>query len=169
MIKKEYVIVIIIGLFLLSYVLDALVDPLAIKLANPFEYLNPNYLSTYPFTTASVVIRAIALFLTPLLILSAFEGHATAKGAVLLVLIPLMLLFALQDVVTSAQVVPLEWALSITLAAVALLVPMVWYFLQGAVHSVHRTLGGAPEEPPEELSVESEPEGSSKDKEEATN
>ena len=146
MMKKEYVLVIIIGLFLLSYVLDAVVDPLSIKLATPFEYLNPNHLSKYPFTTASVVIKAIAIFLTPVLLLSTIDGHQTAKGATLLVVIPLMLLYALQDIVTDAHVVPLEWALSITLAAVALLVPMVWYFLQGMVHGVHKQLGGAQEE-----------------------
>ena len=98
----------------------------------------------------SVIIKAVAIFLTPVLILSTIEGHYTAKGATLLIVIPLMLLYALQDVVTSAKVVPLEWSLSITLAGVALLVPMVWYFLQGAVHSVHKQLGGVQEEPSED-------------------
>jgi hypothetical protein len=130
-----------------------LVNPLSLNLATPFEYLNPEYLGKYPLTTASIVIRAIAIFLTPPLILSAFEGGYIAKGAALLILIPLMLLFALQDIVTNTHIVSLEWALSISLAAVALLLPMVWYFIQGAVHSVHRSLGGAPEEEEQDSSI----------------
>jgi len=143
--KKETILVIIIGLFLLSYVLDAVVPPLKVPLANPFEFLNPKLLALYPFTTASVVIKGIGIFLSPLLIFSVFEGKGTIKGAVLLVLIGLMELYALQDVATRARVVPLEWSLSLSVAGLALLLPTVWYFVTGAVGSLHKQLGG-PEE-----------------------
>jgi len=128
--KKEVVLVVIIGLFLLSYVLDALVNPLDLPLATPFHYLlNPDILSTYAFTTASIFIRALGFFLSPLLLMSFWEGNYSAKGGILLVLIALMQLYALQDIATGAQVVPTEWSLSISLAGLALVLPLVWYFL----------------------------------------
>ena len=144
--EKETVLVVIIGLFLLSYVLDAVVNPLSIRLVTPYQFLNPKLIMMYPFTTASIVIKGLGIFLAPLLFLSFAEGHHTAKGAVLLVLIGLMQLYALQDIATKAQVVPLEWALSLSLAGIALLVPMVIYFIRGAMHSLHQQLGGVPEE-----------------------
>lgn len=144
--KKEHTLVIIIGLFLLSYVLDAVVNPLQLHLATPYQFLNPTYITTYPFTTASIIIKGFGIFLTPLLFLSFAEGHYTAKGAVLLILIGLMQLYALQDIATKAQVVPLEWSLSLSLAGIALVLPMILYFIRGAVHSLHQNLGGAPEE-----------------------
>src|SRR3989344_4348106 len=128
--KKEVVLVIIVGLFILSYVLDALVNPLDLPLPTPFHYLlNPEVFTTYAFTTASIFIRALGFFLSPLLLLSFWEGNNSAKGGILLVLIGLMQLYALQDIATGAQVVPTEWSLSISLAGVALVLPMVWYFL----------------------------------------
>jgi hypothetical protein len=144
--KKEHTLVIIIGLFLLSYVLDAVVNPLSIRLATPYQFLNPKLITMYPFTTASIVIKGLGIFLTPILFMSFAEGHYTAKGAVLLVLIGLMQLYALQDIATKAEVVPLEWALSLSLAGIALALPMIWYFIRGAVHSLHQNLGGVPEE-----------------------
>jgi hypothetical protein len=144
--KKETVLVVIIGLFLLSYVLDAVVPPLRVPLANPFEFLNPKLLALYPFTTASVVIKGIGIFLSPLLLFSLMEGKGTIKGAVLLVLIGLMELYALQDVATRARVVPLEWSLSLSLAGLALILPMIFYFITGAMGSLHKQLGGPEEE-----------------------
>ena len=144
--KKETVLVIIIGLFLLSYVLDAVVPPLKVPLANPFQFINPRLLALYPFTTASVVIKGIGIFLSPLLLFSLMEGRATVKGAILLVLIGLMELYALQDVATRARAVPLEWSLSLSLAGIVLLIPTVLYFIRGAVGSLHKQLGGPEEE-----------------------
>jgi hypothetical protein len=144
--KKETTLVVIIGLFLLSYVLDAVVNPLKLHLATPYQFLNPALITTYPFTTASIVIKGLGIFLSPILFLSFAEGHYTAKGAVLLILIGLMQLYALQDIATKASVVPLEWALSLSLAGIALIVPMIWYFIRGAVSSLHQQLGGTPDE-----------------------
>jgi hypothetical protein len=140
--KKENVIIVIIGLFLFSYVLDAVVNPLDLDLPTPYHYLHSKYLTVYPFTTASIIIRAIGIFLTPLLLLSFTEGHYTAKGAILLVLISLMQLYALQDLATGAAVVPLEWALSISLSGLALGFPAIWYFFVGGLSWLHKSLGG---------------------------
>lgn len=140
--KKEHTLLMIAGLFILAYVLDAVVTPLSINLASPYEYLRPAIMAQYPFTTASIVIKAIGIFLTPLLLMSFAEGHNTAKGAVLLVLIALMQLYALQDIVTKAAVVPLEWSLSLSLAGITLFIPMFVFFIRGGLDSLHKQLGG---------------------------
>lgn len=141
--KKEHTAIIIAGLFLLSYVLEAVVNPLDLKLATPYHYLNPQYLTTYPFTTALIFIRAFGIFLTPILLMSFFEGYYTAKAGILMVLIALMQLYSLQDLATGAAVVPLEWALAISLGGIALVIPMVGYFLMGGVSWLHSSLGGS--------------------------
>jgi hypothetical protein len=144
--KKEYVMVAIIGLFLLSYVLEAAVNPLNLPLSTPYEFINPRYLTLYPFTATTIVIRGLGIFLTPLLLFSFIEGRSSLKGLILLILIGLMQLYALQDVATRAQVVPLEWSLSLSLAGAALAIPMIWYFVRGIFSSLHRQLGGPEEE-----------------------
>jgi hypothetical protein len=141
--KKEYVLVAIVGLFLLSYVLDAVVNPLTVQLPTPYHFLNPQYLTTYPFTTASIVIKSLGIFLTPLLFTSLVEKNYTPKALALLVLIALMQLYSLQDLATKAEVVPLEWALSISLAGIALVVPMVVFFILGGFSWLHKSLGGS--------------------------
>lgn len=144
--KKEHTLVVIIGLFLLSYVLDATVDPLAVPLATPYQFLNPKLITLYPFTTASIIIKGLGIFLTPPLLFSLVENHNTAKGAILLVVIALMQLYALQDIATKAQVVPLEWSLSMSLAGIALGIPMIFYFIRGALDSIHGTLSKSEKE-----------------------
>jgi hypothetical protein len=152
--KKEYLLVLIIGLFLLAYLLEAVVDPLPINLASPYQYLNPQYLSRYPFTTAIIVIRSLAVFLTPLLTFSFFRKAFIAKGVILLVLAVLMQLYALQDVATGSELVTLEWALSLAVGGALLLIPAVIYFLSGTFSSFHQklvktvqseSLGGTPD------------------------
>ncbi len=138
--KKEHTLVVIIGLFLLSYVLDAAVKPLSIALTTPYQFLNPQLIRMYPFTTASVVIKGLGIFLAVPFLFSLIENHNTAKGASLLVTVALMQLYALQDIATRARVVPLEWALSISLAGIALILPMIFYFIRGALDSIHGKL-----------------------------
>lgn len=142
--KKEYTFLFICGLFLLAYVLDLAVKPLNLNLTTPYQFFQPNLLTQYPFTAASVIIKAIGLFLTPLWIASFIEGQYTLKGVLLLILAALMQLYALQDIVTKASVVPIEWSLSISLAGVALLVPMIIYFVRGALSSLHSQIAEAP-------------------------
>lgn len=136
--KKEYLLLSAVGLFILSYVLDAIVNPLNVPLATPYQFLNLDLISQYPFTTASIVIKGLGIIIATLLVLSLGGKHHTGKGAVLLVAIPLMQLYALQDIATGASTVPLEWSLSISLAGLALAIPMVWYFIRGAFAAVSK-------------------------------
>ena len=142
-IPKEYSLIAIVGLFLLAYVLDAVVDPLQINLKTPYHFLQPAYMLMYPFTTASVIIKSVALFWSPLWLLSFFSDRGIGKASVLLVLASLMQLYALQEVATRAQLIPLEWSLSLSVAGVALLLPAVIFFIKSLLISAHRNLTDA--------------------------
>jgi|GEM_PF-2075537 len=138
--KKEYSLIFIVGLFILAYVLDAVVNPLTVDLATPYSYLNPEYFTKFPFTTASIVIKSLGLFLIPVWLFGFFEGHHMGKGAVALVLAGLMQLYALQEVATGAKLVPLEWSLSLSIAGAALLIPSVLYLIRGSFSSMGKSL-----------------------------
>jgi len=132
---KEYTMIIIIGLFLLAYLLDILVDPIQLNLISPYHYLAPQHLLRYPFTTASIFIKSLALFLSPLWLLSFIKQNFYPKGGILLVLASLMQLYALQEVATKTQIIPLEWSLSLSLGGAVLLVPSVLFIIRGVIVS----------------------------------
>lgn len=138
--KQEYTILIIVGLFIAAYVLEAIVQPLGVDLATPYHFLTPETLTTYPFTTAVIAVRATAIFLAPLWLMSFFEKGYTIKGSISLVLAGLSQLYVLQELATGNQILPLEWALAISVAGMALVVPMVIYFLRGLLYSAHTKL-----------------------------
>jgi|SRR3989344_776949 len=138
--KKEYIFIFIAGLFLLAYVLEAVVNPLNLNLATPYDYLKPALLARYPFTTAIIIIRAVALFLAPVWLFSLLSGHHSAKGVTLLVVAGLAQLYAIQEVATRAQVIPLEWSLSLSLAGLALLLPAALQILLGLAHKTKEKL-----------------------------
>lgn len=143
-IAKEYQLLIIGGLFLLAYVLEALVNPLAIKLATPYAFLAVGNLLKYPFTTAVVLIKSIAIFWTPLLLLSFINRAFAAKGSILLVLAGLLQLYSLQEIATGAQVIPLEWSLSFSVAGLLLLLPTLIFFLKHSVSGVQKKFSSQP-------------------------
>lgn len=136
--KQEYILVIIIGLLILAYVLDAVVNPLKLQLHSPYHYFDPAILSKYTFTTTSIVIKSIALFLALLWFLSFLKLSKLTKGAIILVISGLMQLYALQDVATNAQVIPLEWSLALTLTGVVLLIPAVIFLLLGITKKAYK-------------------------------
>jgi len=137
---KEYTLVIIIGLFLLAYLLDVLVDPLQLDLITPYYYLNPQYLVRYPFTTASIFIKSLALFLSPIWLLSFFKQHFYAKGGALLILASLMQLYAIQEVATNTQIIPLEWSLSLSIGGAVLLIPSIFFIFRGFISATKQKL-----------------------------
>lgn len=138
--KQEYILVIIIGLLIFAYVLDAVVNPLKLQLATPYHFFDFSILTKYTFTTTSIVIKALALIMAPLWFLSFLDFSKLTKGAILLVLSGLMQLYALQDVATNAQVIPLEWSLSLTLTGVILLIPAVFYMVVGLTQKATKTI-----------------------------
>jgi len=145
-IGKEYILVIILGLFLLAYVLEKTVKPLTLNLVSPYQFLGANYQywKTYPFTSTIIFIRSLALFIAPLWLWSFFGRADLAKGGLLLLLAGLMQLYAIQEVASGAHLVPLEWSLSLSLAGAALVLPAVVYLLAGLLHSAHEKISAAP-------------------------
>lgn len=138
--KQEYVLVLIIGLFILTYVLDAVVNPIPLRLATPYHYFTPDTMFSYAFTTTSVVLKAVALFIAPIWLLSFSEFSKLTKGAILLAIAGLMQLYALQDVATNSQVIPLEWSLSLTLAGLVLLIPAVIFLIAGFLGKAQKSI-----------------------------
>ena len=136
-IGKEYVLAAIAGLFLLAYVLQSGVKPLNLNLASPYQFLSPGYFKLYPFTSAIILIRGLAMIISPLWVLAWFGPIHTAKAITLLIVSGLMQLFALQQVAgASAPTVSMEWSLSFTVAGLALLLPMTIFFLKGVTGGI---------------------------------
>lgn len=146
--KQEYILVVIIGLLILAYVLDAIVNPLRLQLPSPYHYFDPEVLTTYPFTTASIIIKSVAMIMAPIWFLSFLDFGKLTKGAILLFLSGLMQLYALQDVATNAQVIPLEWSLSLTLTGVILLFPAILYLVAGIFGKIHKSFADDEEQTP---------------------
>ena len=138
--SKENILIFTVGLFILAYVLDAVVDPLTIDLITPYQYFSPLIFTKFPFTTASIVIKGLGLFIMPIFFLSFMDNNYLAKGSILLVISGLTQLYALQELITNAQVLPLEWTISITLAGVMLLPPVLLYYVRGFISSFHDKL-----------------------------
>ncbi len=140
--KKEYKLIFIVGLFLLAYVLDTVVEPLEVVLASPYAYISSSIFSQYPFTGASIVIKALGIFLTPLFLLSFMEKQYVAKGLILLIVAGLTQLYGIQELTTGAKLLPIEWTVSLALGGAALLAPMVLYFIRGSLSSVSKGIAG---------------------------
>lgn len=158
--KKEYTFVFILGLFILGYVLDMAVKPLNLSLTSPYQFFQNQYITHYPFTAASVLIKVIGIFLGTLWILSFVDKQYFLKGAILLVGGALMQLYALQDIVSKSKAVPIEWSLSISLAGALFLIPTILFLVRGIFASMHKQLAGESHDPWEEKK-----ETSSEDKE----
>lgn len=146
--KKEYTLIFIVGLFLLAYVLDTVVEPLNAVLTSPYAYISSDIFSQYPFTGASIAIKALGVFLTPLFLLSFMEKQYTAKGLILLIVAGLTQLYGIQELATGAKLLPIEWTVSLALGGAALLVPMVLYFTRGTFSSVSKGIAGPLDEDP---------------------
>lgn len=138
--KREYWVAAIMGFFLLAYVLEAVANPLKLNLPSPYSFVQDGQYARYPFTTAIIVIRSLAVFLTPLVIASLFKKSNFPKAVTLLILAGLLQLYALQDVATGAYTVPLEWAIALALSGLLLLIPAVYYFISGLADTTKKGL-----------------------------
>lgn len=131
--KKEYLAVAVLGLFILAYVLDYVAGPISLTLTSPLQFLDETILAKYPFTATSVIIRTLGLFSTILLIFSFAQKRWFIKAALMLFLIALLELYAIQQLATGMAIVPIQWTLSFALTGVSLLIPTVVYVLLGIV------------------------------------
>ncbi|MBI4099387.1 hypothetical protein HY440_00090 [Candidatus Microgenomates bacterium] len=145
--KKEYFLVLLIILFILSTALDALAGPAKPALRIPFDFLKPTILSIYPLTAVSVVAKALFLTISLLLGLSLLPGQYLAKGLFLLFFAVLSELYSIQQIATSAHVTPLEWTLSAAAVGIILILPAGLFIIFGAAKNVHQKITQTVEPP----------------------
>ena len=96
--------------------------------------------TTYPFTTASILIRALAVLAIPFLLFAFLKVSAAAKGGFMLLIAVLMQLYAVQVVATGTQTVPTEWALSFAFAGAVLTLFGFYYLIIGAMIHTHKRM-----------------------------
>jgi hypothetical protein len=140
---KEYVFIFILGLFVLAYLLDAVVNPLAANLPTPYHFFTPTMLAQVPFTTTSVFIKGLGVFLIPILLTSFVKNQFTKKAVVIFVIASLLQLYALQDIVTNSAIIPVEWALALTFAGMALTLLSGYFLIKGMFFSLQKNVSDA--------------------------
>lgn len=145
--KKEYLVVVLLILFVLSSVLDSLAGPIKLALKTPFDFLKPSILVVYPLTTVGIAAKALFVALTLILVLSLAEGMYLGKGLFLLFFAVLSELYSIQQVATNSRATPLEWTLAFAAAGIILVLPAAIFILLGAVRNVHQKISGTVEPP----------------------
>lgn len=145
--KKEYFLVVLIILFILSTVLDVMAGPAKPALKIPFDFLKPTILSIYPLTAVSVITKTLFIVISLLLALSMISGQFLAKGLFLLLFAVLSELYSIQQIATSARVTPLEWTLSAAAVGIVLILPAALFVLFGTIKNVHQKITQTVEPP----------------------
>lgn len=136
--KLEHWFVVVIGLVIFAYVLDSITNPLTLGLPTPYHFLVPETFKLYPFTTLSILIKAAALVIAPIVILALFEIKKYTKGILIFVLSALYQLYAIQDVATGAGAIPLEWSISLVVAGLILICVAIFYLFFGIGGKVNK-------------------------------
>lgn len=144
--KQEYTLILIIGLLLTAYVLEAAVKPLTLILPTPYHYASVNVIRNYPFSATIIIIRAISVFMGIVWLLSFIEKAYAPKAIFSLVIAALAQLYALQELATGANMLSLEWSLSISLAGTALFPMVAIYLLKNILSSAHKKLANPSDE-----------------------
>lgn len=142
--KKEYIAIIIVALFILGTVMDFLAGPINLPLKNPFDFLQKSVLSIYPFTGISVLFKTLAIVITIVFGMSLIKSKYLAKGSFLFFLVALFELYSIQQIATGARMVPLEWSIAFAFTGILLLLPAIFYFLIGSVKLIHHSLKSNP-------------------------
>lgn len=142
--KKEYLAIFAVALFILGYVLDMLAGSLLITLKNPFDFLKPTYLNTYPFTTVSIAMKSVALFTGTLLVLTFIEKKYLAKGVFLLFLAAMMELYSIQQIATRGNLIPLVWSIALAFTGVFLILPSILFLILGLVKIAQKNISSDP-------------------------
>ena len=140
--KQEHWLIVVVGLIIFTFVLDSILPTLSIYIPTPYHYLTPEIFITYPLTSVSVFLKAAAIFITPILLLSFAGWSKLSKGIVIFVISSVLQLYALQDIVTRTGSVPLEWSIPFTVAGLALLIPALIYIIIGVIQRTNQAMGG---------------------------
>lgn len=129
--KKQYLGIIVVAFFILGYVLDLASGPILIPLSSPFAFLNEEIISTYPFTTVSIGLKALGIFIGVLLLLSFIEQKQLGKAGFVIFLVALLELYSIQQIATGGRIVSLQWSLALSFSGLILIIPALIYFIIG--------------------------------------
>lgn len=145
--KEVWLVVAAIG-FLLAWLIDRLAGPVAITVASPIAFLKSNYLLThYPFTATAIVIRAGALFISTLLIVTSLMPKQYFTKAIILLFVGLLAEFyAIQQLANGFSLTSPQWTLSIAYGSLSLGVGIIWMVLMGIWSAFNE--GAAGDRPP---------------------
>ena len=138
--KKEYTLVVTIGLFIVSYIFDFLAGVVKITARNPIVYLSTPNLTQYPLTSLEIGLRTLGLILTVVLTLSIMEKKYFAKAGINLFLAIVAIFYAIQQMATKGTLTPIQWTLSFAYAGIILLPLTGIYLLVGIMSGLHSTL-----------------------------
>lgn len=136
--KKEYIGVTICALFLLSYVLDYLAGPFTLTVTNPFLFIQ-QHLSVYPFTAAGIGIKTLGLLLSMILITLFIEKKYFVRALVVFFTATLFEFYAIQQLATGQQLIPIQWTLALSYTGVLLLLLTIIYIIIGIVLGIYGT------------------------------
>lgn len=112
--KKEYLLAITIGFFVLAQVLDYLAGPVYFTLSSPYDFLKSLHLNQYPLTAVAIGLRSLAIFFSTVLLFSLVEKKYFVKAIILFVVSALSQLYAIQQVRTGMRTTSLQLTLSIS-------------------------------------------------------
>lgn len=119
--------------FLLAWLIDRLAGPVLITVGSPIAFLKSNYLLThYPFTATAIIIRAIALFISTMLLTTSIMERQYFTKAVILFFVGLLAEFyAIQQLANGFRLTSAQWTLSIAYGSLTLSVGIIWMILMG--------------------------------------
>lgn len=126
--KREYLLMVVVGFFILGYILDAVITPLTLALPTPYHFFTRQNLTLYPITAISIILKGLVVSVGMLIIIISLGIRRFAKGSILLVSSVMLQLYALQNVATGSAKITLEWSLGLALAGLLLLIPTLVFF-----------------------------------------
>lgn len=136
MFKKELILLVGVGLLGLSYLLEFVAGPVSINLSTPLGFVEASFLGRYPLTAVAVITRALSVVIGIVLSLSMLKYRFFEKAIGVLVVAILFELYAIQQLATSGTVTTVEWTLALAIAAVGLILSVVYYVIRGFVYIV---------------------------------
>ena len=140
--KKEYVVLSTICLFIFAYILSYLAGPVTIQVSRtPYSFLlDPMSLQRLPLTTFEILVRSLAILSSVGLIFSLVEKNFFTKAIVVFIVGLLAQLYAIQQIMMNGRLTTMQWTLPISYAGVLCLLLMIYYIFQGIVHGINDKL-----------------------------
>lgn len=133
--KKEYLLAITVGFFILAQVLDYLAGPVYFSLSSPYQFLNHLYLNQYPLTAVAIGLRSLAIFFSTILLFSLFEKGYWVKALILFIVASLAQLYAIQQIKTGVHTTSLQLTLSIAYGTIFYLLLIIINIILGIVNA----------------------------------